>query len=231
MKEQIRDNSERSKDITMVFYAFIVINIIAILLVIFQSYILKDYNGAPADISKIELLDLFIPIVRYAQVGIHIVAIIFFLRWFKRAYGNLIRRYQPMEYSENGAVWGFFIPIVNFYRPITTAKEIYLKTQYSIKEYNSNLRIDTDTSFISLWWIVVIVNRFFASYTNNRYRDALDINSFIEANGYAIISDVINIISIVLVLYVIHKITKVETLLKDTNESVSEIDEIGKALE
>jgi len=227
MEEEIRDNSERSKDITLVFYVFIAINAITILLIIYQSFVIQNYANNPSDISTIEILDIIVPIMRIAQFVIYIISIVFFVRWFKRAYGNLIRKHQPMEYSENGSAWGFFVPIVSLYRPITTAKEIYLKTQYAIKEYNSNLKIDTDTSFIALWWIFMIFNNIFASYASRKYDKAFDIPSFVDANAYSIISDVIDIIGIVLALYVIHKITKVETILRKTNETVTGIDEIG----
>jgi hypothetical protein len=231
MEEEIKDNSQRSKDITMVFYTFIAIDIIAILLIIYQSYVLQSYEENPINMSTIELLDIVVPVMRIVQFVIHIVSIVFFVRWFKRAYGNLIRKHQPMEYSENGSAWGFFIPIVSLYRPITTAKEIYLKTQYAIREYNSNLKVDTDTSFIVIWWVFMIFNNMFSSYASRKYDRAFDIASFVDANAYAIISDVIDVVGIVLVLYVIHKITKVETLLRDTNESVSSIDEIGTVIE
>ncbi len=229
MEEEIKDNSERSKDITMVFYTFIGLHCISILLLIYQSYVIKNYTES--ELSIIEMLDVIVAVVRISLFAINIIAIVFFVRWLKRAYGNLIRKHQPMEYSENGSAWGFFIPIVNLYRPITTAKEIYLKTQYAIKEYNSNLRVDTDTSFIVIWWVMYWVNTFFSNYAYKKLEKAFDFSGFIDANAYIIISEIISIIAILLALYVIHKITKVETLLRDTNESVSSIDEIGIAIE
>ncbi|QHI36207.1 hypothetical protein IMCC3317_15660 [Kordia antarctica] len=211
----------------MIFITTICINVISILLLIYQNHVLQNYDNTAAELSKIELLDIIVPISGVFQVVIFIVAIIFFVRWFKKAYGNLIRRHQPMEYSENGSAWGFFIPIINLYRPITTAKEIYLKTQHAIKEYNSNFKVDTETSFIVVWWILYIVNNFFANYASKKIDAAYDIPTFVDANTYLIISEVISIVAILGVLYLIHKITKVETLLKETNESVSSIDEIG----
>lgn len=231
MEEAIRDNSERSKDITMIFITTICVNAISILLLIYQTYKLKNFSNTQEEIATIELLDIIVPVSGVIQLVLFIVAIVFFVRWFKRAYGNLIRKHLPMEYSENGVAWGFFIPIVSLYRPITTAKEIYLKTQYAIREYNSNFKVDTDTSFIAGWWILYIVNNVFASYASRKLDDAFNIPTFVDANSYLIISEIISIISLLGVLYVIHKITKVETLLKDTNESVSSIDEIGTSIE
>lgn len=230
MLEEIKDNSQRSRDAYLIFIALACISIITILVLIFQSYKLNSYTNNEEDLATIQLLDVVVPIVYILQFVINVAAIVFFVRWFKRAYGNLIRRKQPTGYSENGAAWGFFIPIVFFYRPVTTAKEIFLKTQYAIREYNSNLRVDTDTSFIVVWWILYWVNSFFANYASDKREAAFDITTFVDANGYLIISEVITIISILCALYVIHKITKVETLLRETNESVSEIDEIGKAI-
>ncbi|WP_420574396.1 DUF4328 domain-containing protein [Kordia sp.] len=228
MQEELRDNSQRSRDASLVFIALACISGISILLLIYQSYQLKNYTNTEEYLSTIQLLDVVIPVAYIIQFLVNIAAIVFFIRWFKRAYGNLIRKHQPTESSENGAAWGFFIPILFFYRPVTNAKEIFLKTQYAIREYNSNLKVDTDTSFITVWWILYWVNSFFANYASNKREAAFDISTFVDANGYMIISEVVTIIATLCVLYLIYKVTKVETLLRETNESVSEIDEIGK---
>ncbi|WP_046756983.1 DUF4328 domain-containing protein [Kordia jejudonensis] len=227
IEDELKDNSQRSKDITMVFIMAICIDVISIALLFFQSYKLENFTNTDEEMATIELLDILVPISGVAQFSIFIVAVIFFLRWFTRAYGNLIIKNQKTEYSKAGSAWGFIIPIVSLYRPITTAKEIYLKTQYAIRAYNSNFKVDTDTSFIVIWWIAYIVNGIFANFASRKQVYTNDVDSFVELNKYLIISDIINIIALILVLYVIHKITKVETILKETNESVSEIDEIG----
>ncbi|MEM6687117.1 MAG: DUF4328 domain-containing protein [Bacteroidota bacterium] len=234
MEEEIRDNSQRSKDATMIFIVALCINIVLIFLVIYQSALLNDFGFSQDEIETIEFLDIVINITSLIRIVVYIVTIIFFLRWFKRAYGNLIRRHQPMEFSENGAVWGFFIPVIFFVRPYQTAKEIYVKTQYAIKEFNTSFRIRTDASFVGFWWFIYWVNIGFGNFAASEVRaaeEARDIAAFVNASGYVIISLVIAIISVVCVMYLIRTISKLETMLIETGASVSEIDNIGKAIE
>jgi len=234
MEEEIRDNSQRSKDAMMIFIAVICINVIFMLITIYQSSVLNDFSFSKDEIETIHFLDNVIMIANLIQIVIYIVSIVFFLRWFKRAYGNLIRRHQPMEFSETGAVLGFFIPIVFWFRPYQAGKEIFLKTQYAIKEFNSSFKIDTDASFVGLWWFIYWANTIFVGYTSRKLEAALeagDIPAFLNANGYAMISKVTAIISVLSVMHLIRKISKLETQLKETGASVSEIDDIGKAIE
>lgn len=231
MQEEVKDNSQRSKDAMMIFMVALGINVILILLTIYQSYILNTYPFSKEELRTIELLDVVIPIAYYIRITIYIATMVFFVRWFKRAYGNLIRLHQPTEYSENGAAWGFFVPIVNFYRPYQTGKEIFLKTQYAIREYNPSYRIDKDASLVGVWWLIYWVNVFFLNYAMRRQEVATDIPTFLDANKYVMISIVISIIAISSVLYLIYKISKLETILRETDTSVSEIDNIGKAIE
>lgn len=231
MTEEIRDNSQRSKDIIIVFFIALCINIVIILLTIYQSYTLNNYDFSQSDLSTIEWLDVVVPIAYYVRLTTYLVTIVLFLRWFKRAYGNLVRYNLPMKHSENIAIWGFFIPLINLYHPYQTGKEIYLKTQYAIKKHNSIYRVDKDTSFVAVWWILYIVNNVFSRFASKELEVASDIPSFIDANGYVIISNGISILAIVAVLYFIYKVKKVETLFRETNMSVSEIDEIGKVIE
>ena len=231
MTEEIRDNSQRSKDAIIVFVIALCINIILLLLTIYQNYTLDGYDYSQSDLSTIEWLDVVIPIAYYVRITAYLATIVFFLRWLKRAYGNLIRNHQSMKYSENGAIWGFFIPLLNLFRPYQAGKEIYLKTQYAIKKHNSIYRIDNDTSFVAVWWILYLVNNIFERYAAKQFEAASDIPSYVDANGYIIISKGISILAIVVALYFIYKVKKVETLFRETNISASEIDEIGKVIE
>ncbi|PTX59524.1 uncharacterized protein DUF4328 [Kordia periserrulae] len=234
MIEHVKDNSSRSKDTILVFIVAACINVILILLIFYQNSLLQNFSYKREELESIEFLDLVLKITYVFRLVLYIVIIVFFVRWFKRAYGNLIRRHQPMEYSENGAAWGFFIPLLNFYRPYKEGKEIFLKTQYAIKELNSSFRIDKDATFVGLWWFLYIGSIFFESFAARVQEKAIsagDIDAFSDANGYVIASKVMTLIAIACALYFIHKISKLETTLRETSSTFSEIDDIGKAME
>lgn len=223
--EIIRKNEQRSKNALLSFIIFGLAYLASIVIGLYQNYILEKY---PDDINKIEFTDFLTSIIAIIQVASFIGCIVCFLMWFRRAYGNLIRlNYKSLEYSESGAVWGYFIPFVNWVRPISTTKEIFIDTQRAIKKYNDNYHMQQETSFINFWWITYLISGVFDNFASRSYNRANDIPSYIDANNMMIISDLISFIPLVLVIYVVIKISKLEALLLETYSSRSVIDEIG----
>ncbi len=132
-----------------------------------------------------------------------------------------------MEYSENTAVWGYFIPFLNWVRPIRTVKEIYIKTQEAIKTYQESLLIDRNIGFILVWWIAYLINGVIGNVASKFIERADTIEKYVEANKIYIFSDIWDILSIALAILVIQKISKLESTLKNTDKSKSLIDQIG----
>lgn len=225
MNKIIRDNSKRSNNILIAFLVFSIIYVASISISLYQNSVLRDHPNA---IDKIEFTDLLVGLVGIAQTIIFIVCIVLFLRWIRRAYGNLIRlNYYPLDYSETGSVWGYFIPFVNWVRPISTTKEIFINTQRAIKKHNSNYQMQQDSSFIIFWWVAYLINGAIGRYASKQYNKAFDIESYIEANNIMVVSDVISFIPLALVIYLIVKLSKLETLLLETYLSNKEINTIG----
>jgi hypothetical protein len=67
----------------MVFIAYICINIIVILLIMYQSYMMRTYDGSASSLSKIELFDIIMPAARYLQLAMHVIVAIFFILGLK----------------------------------------------------------------------------------------------------------------------------------------------------
>ncbi|GGD07050.1 DUF4328 domain-containing protein [Hyunsoonleella pacifica] len=223
----IKDNTLRGKQLLIMFAILAVINIISGVFNFYQNNVLTKYIDGEYDDDFIELLDSVSMIVGFMYLICFILTIIFFIRWFRRAYGNLIRLNINMEYEESGAVWGYFIPFVNWVRPIKTMKEIYLKLQDTLKNYDTNFIVNTDTSFIVAWWIVYLLNGLVGNYASRVMNRATDVEGFIEANNIYILSDFIDIISISLAVILVMKISKLELTLKNSDTSLSVIDQIG----
>ena len=132
-----------------------------------------------------------------------------------------------MDYTENGAVWGYFIPFVNWVRPVKTMKEIFIKTQKAIKQYDSTLVLESSTTFIGAWWLIYIANGVIGNFASKAMNRASTIDEFVDANNIYIVSDLVDILSIALAVIVIQKISKLELLLKNIDTSLSLIDQIG----
>lgn len=223
--ELIKNNEQRSKNALLGFLFLGIVYLVSITISLYQNYILRNY---PENIEKLEFTDLLTSTIGIAQIASFILCILLFLRWFRRAYGNLIRlNYHSLEYSETGSVWGYFIPFMNWVRPIRTAKEIFIYTQKAIKRHNDQFSLKQETSFISLWWISYIISGIIENFASKSYDKTTDASSFIEANNIMMVSDLISFIPLAFVIYLIFKISKLEHLLLETHSSRSIIDEIG----
>ncbi|MFD1613536.1 DUF4328 domain-containing protein [Gelatiniphilus marinus] len=223
----VKDNFLRSKHTLILFAILAGTDLLSIGLSYYQNSVLKAYEyGEYSDeyITNLDYATMFLAIFKFICI---ISLIVLFIKWFRRAYANLIRLDIGMDYTENAAVWGYFIPFVNWVRPVKTMKEIYLKTQKAIKAYDSTLVLDQNTSFIVLWWILYIVNGVVGNFASKAMNRATTIDEFIDANNFYMVSDLVDILSIALAVIVIQKISKLELSLKKTDRSVSLIDQIG----
>lgn len=223
----IRDNTLRSKHVLILFAVLAGIDVLSIGLSSYQNSVLKAYEiGEYSDdyITNLDSATMFLGILQFICI---ITIIVLFIKWFRRAYGNLIRLEIKMDYTENGAVWGYFIPFVNWVRPVKTMKEIFIKTQKAIKQYDSTLVLESSTTFIGAWWLIYIANGVIGNFASKAMNRASTIDEFVDANNIYIVSDLVDILSIALAVIVVQKISKLELLLKNIDTSLSLIDQIG----
>ncbi len=223
----LKDNTLRSKHVILAFTLTALIDMVSVSLNLYQNSVLKGYEIGTYNSDRINLLDNITIALGIIQFIIFVTTIVLFIKWFRRAYGNLIRLNVSMAYSENSAIWGYFIPIINWVRPIKTMKEIFLKTQQTIKAYSSNIQMDQNTGFITLWWIIYLINGGVANVASKQMNRADTIDAFIEANNIYVFSDLLDLLAIGLAIYVVQRIAKLELILIKTDTSLSLIDQIG----
>ncbi|MCF7561492.1 DUF4328 domain-containing protein [Sabulilitoribacter multivorans] len=223
----IRDNSQRSKYVLVLLGILAFFDLLSVGFNYYQNMVLEGYEFGEYTDEYIENLDYLSIVISLTYFSSFIITIVLFIQWFRRAYGNLIRLDVNMEYTENGSVWGYFIPFINWVRPIKTMKEIYLKTQKVIKEYNSTLVFNKNTEFIVVWWVIYLINGFIANFASKQMNRATTIDEFISANNVYIFSDLVDVVSIGFAILVIQKVSKLELILRETDTSLSLINQIG----
>jgi len=77
----------------------------------------------------------------------YIATAVLFLMWFARAYKNVWRR-EKTSLNPAWAVWSWFIPVYNLFKPIQLASEITVKNERILGDVNS-----TRKPKLALWWI------------------------------------------------------------------------------
>ncbi|MBS7332197.1 MAG: DUF4328 domain-containing protein [Weeksellaceae bacterium] len=212
---QLRSNRARTKNVLLSFYSLIVLLILnAIFGIYYYFQLIKLNNSDNYDISTIELIYGVLNIL----LGINIIAtVVYFILWFRRSYANLGRIGLYMENKENMAIWGFVIPILNWFKPIKMAKEIDLKYDYLVEELDENHNKNLNNySIITAWWILYWVD---SIYTRITYKiDFETIEQMIEYQLYDIIGFAITLLSAILTILLIQNLGKTQNKLEDLIE-------------
>lgn len=214
-KVEIWDNSKRAKILIIIFGIFTVLLVIGIVSGYFELVLLKSaQEGAYIDENTANANDMRQMIIGLVQTAMYLTSAIIFIRWFRRAYGNLHRLgISNIKYSETMAVWSWIIPIIVFFRPVQIMNEIWNKTQEKINEYDSTYTAKNGGLLIGLWWALFIISNFVGRYVMRTTLKAETIEQFIEGTQATIMSDLLQIPEALLVIIIVIQLSKMESKL------------------
>jgi hypothetical protein len=102
----------------------IVVDVVAVFSGLAELRLLDRAATGGATESELLASDRRQQLVAVAQLAALVVGAIFFLRWFQRAYANLRPLGAEPKHSSGWAIGYWFIPILNFFRPVQMAGEI-----------------------------------------------------------------------------------------------------------
>lgn len=152
---ELRDNSQRAKFAILLMSIFCVINAINIVYEFADYYNFRITNNGMVSLDDQEAYDSNEMIWTYVFVGVGIVAFVYFLMWFRRAYYNLSQIVNT-HFDNVWAVIAWFIPILNLFRPYQLMREVWYNTQiYS----NNGAHINAGT-ILNFWWAFWIIGDF-----------------------------------------------------------------------
>ena len=210
----LKDNSERAKSLILVLWLFVGLFFIGLLFSFNELSILYQLqtNNEVAD-SRLNFSDISLVIVGAFQLLFHIATIVVFLNWFRRAYANLYRLRIPIESNDSMAVWSFFIPIYNLFKPYQIMKEIWEKTQQAVKKIDVSFLFNKNSYLIGLWWFLFIISGVVDRVAFKMALKQETVNQLIEGTKISIISDVISIINAIVLIYLVKNISQFESVL------------------
>jgi hypothetical protein len=216
-KVEIWDNSKRAENLIIVFWILTGLTAIGLISGYVELELLKNaQSGIYISESEANTSDLRQGIIGIVQLGIYITSIVFFLNWFRRAYGNLHRLgISYLKHKETMAVWSWFIPIIVLFRPVQIMNEIWTETQEKIKKYDSSYFIKSGGLIIGLWWTLFIISNFIGRYVLKTAFKQDTIEQLIEASQAVMISDFMQIPEALLVILIVFQFSKIEVKLAD----------------
>lgn len=214
------DNSERSTLLLVLYVLQIIVLIIGLFVFWHENQMFTEaLAGVQLSESDVDSLIGVKTVLLMALSGVQIFSLVYFLSWFRRAYGNLHRlRFLPLKHKEEMTVYSWFIPIINIFRPALIMNELWQKTKDGIKHFDSSYSNSRGEIVIGVWWILLLSN--FAGYI---YIYILLLDDSKEALVFAgqviAVFDVVAIILIMITMKIVHTISKMEESLRNEVKS------------
>lgn len=199
----------------MIFWTLTGLTVIGLLTGYNELQILeKAQMGEYVSEEEANTSDLIQGILGLVQFGIYITSVVFFLNWFRRAYGNLHRLgISYIKHKESMAVWTWFIPFIVLFRPVQIMNEIWKETQEKIKKLDTSYTIKSGGLIIGLWWALFIISNFIGKYVFRTAFKNETIEQLIEGSKAILLSDFMQIPEALLVILIVFQLSKMESKL------------------
>lgn len=194
---QIRDNSSRAKQTISFFWLMLGITIVDMAAVGWQYFLLIDAQENPGeiDMSTLQTSDMLYGIVAIADFAIHVLTIVFFIMWFRRAYYNLhTLSWNNARYSEGWAAGSWFVPFINLFYPYQIMMDIWNGTQNSVKE---RLGQPQPSIIVGWWWAFYLIMSIFSNISARIGWSATEIGELITARQFEFVSNILTIPAII----------------------------------
>jgi hypothetical protein len=210
----IRDNSQRAKNAILLFWIFFGLTVISIGSSFLERNLLLSAAEGNITTDEATSNDLRQRIVGISELLVHIIVIVYFIMWFRRAYFNLHSLGFYLRYTEGWAAGAWFVPFMNLYAPFKIMKEIWDNTQMRAQQGSEDIALKPST-LLGVWWFLWIVTNVAGNiYTRLALRGEHDISGLISLNTTSIVLDVIDLANVFVIITIIQQVSGFEDQLK-----------------
>jgi hypothetical protein len=191
---------------------FVLVSLASILSSVLQIGLLEGAGGGdiPEDLAAVN--DLREGVIGLLLVLVNLATVVAFCFWIHRAYRNLRalgNSPSALEYSPGWAVGYFFIPLVNLVMPYRVVREIWEKSDPSVRTRDDLMyAVASSAPVVLTWWMVWIVANFVGRLVSRFYRDAETPETLAWASKADIFSTALWIMAAVLAALVVRGIDR-----------------------
>jgi hypothetical protein len=184
-------------------------NLVALWVDVLQLNLANDLQGGRrVPFAELTASDDRVTTSGLLQTGCYVVCIIAFLVWYGRAYFNLQRLgVRDLRFGEGMAIFYWFIPIANFFRPKQVVNDIWRGSDPDLPR--GHWARGHVPAVIHFWWAAWLISGFAERIFFRRSME--DVNTpadFVSLSQTFIAWDLIDFIPAILAIVVILKITR-----------------------
>ena len=147
-------------------------------------------------------------IVASVQGAVFIVTAAFFIAWFHRAYRNLrALGAKELRFRPGWAVGGWFVPILNLWRPKQIANDIWRASNPALPREAADAWNDPTPPLLLFWWLAFVAGEWLYNVATRLSFQAEEIGELKTVAGTFIVGDILWAIAGVLALVVVRRTT------------------------
>jgi hypothetical protein len=209
--QALRPNNKRAQTVITVFWVMLALELLSAASSFLQYQLFLDVqNGLEVSEERAGVNDLREGAVALLFLAAYITAVITFLRWFRRAYFNLLQRATYLPNTDAQAVYTWFIPFVNLVRPFKIMRELYNESKFLFERNSISLRSPLSDTFLGIWWALWIINNIVSNVAFRISLRSETIDELIFANRWSLASHVTGTLAVLAVIKVVSDYSKVE---------------------
>jgi hypothetical protein len=174
-----------------------------------RSLILRVLEGAEVTAEEADANDRLYGTVGWVQSGIFLITAVAWFLWIHRASSNQ----RPLgarhvKYSPGWAVGGWFVPVLNLWRPYQVTAEIWRHSAVAARTRAGETRVRAPSStLVGIWWGAWLLDNFLARLATRGLWDASEATDYLDLTHAMLVSDAFAILSAATAFAVVLRIT------------------------
>jgi len=212
--KNLKSNEQRSKNVIILIWIVLAIEIASLISMYFQyEILLTTANGGYISFETAALTSIMQILIEIIYLIVYIISGIAFIKWLRRAYYNLHTKINNLSHSDGWAAGCWFVPIVCLYMPFQILKELYQKTHALLAARIENYDGKISSSLVVWWWVLWILNSIIGQFTSPNVMKAGTIDQLTNMTIVSIISSLVAIPLALVTIKMIKDYSSVEPLL------------------
>ena len=178
----------------------------------YLDYDLRDriVSGGAYTQADVDASDLRQGVVALLALAAWVLAVVLFIRWFRRAYRNLRAVGGLQRYREGWTIGAWFVPILNLFRPKQLTNDIWRGSDPATpwRESDATERVPP---LVQWWWGLFLASWWLGSRATLASLSGDSARSLRSADGYSIASDVLDVAAALLAIALVRAVTARQT--------------------
>jgi len=210
----LKPNLKRGKRVLFSFVCLLGVQFLVSAYYIIQYLILRNRrqeNYYPENLF--EKMNVQQDILWFVYAIVFITAAVLFLRWFYRAYRNLKTKAVRLKYSEQAAVWSWFMPFFNLLRPYQIMQELFYRTYKLLDRAHIAYGKKLPPSYLKLWWFFGWGSILLMSFPNRYHSAENELSALITQTILGGLSFICSFLALFMFYKLVKEYSKIEKLL------------------